>query len=69
MTLPRITYGELDELLLQDGHPQLAERIRAGCSPVEVLGDGKGGARKAIRMSSSKILKDVATGKTLVEAE
>jgi hypothetical protein len=46
-----ITRSQLATLLEQEAHNALAERIRAGSEPAEVLGDGNGGLRKALRRS------------------
>jgi hypothetical protein len=46
-----ITREQLALLLESERHPHMAERIRADCDPVMVLGDGKGGLRQALRRS------------------
>jgi hypothetical protein len=46
-----ITRERLAEALEGEAHNELAERIRAGSNPADVLGDGHGGLRKALRRS------------------
>ena len=44
-----MTREELALLLENEAHLALAERIRAGSDPIDVLSDGHGNLRKALR--------------------
>jgi hypothetical protein len=71
-----MTRSALANLLENEAHNAIAERIRAGSDPVHALGNGQGGLRKALRTSryadaisrdAKAVFEDVVRGEIVVE--